>query len=294
MAKHYQNTKDSSLKKNIDAAKAIIFNLLIVLFIQSFFIQGYGTPTGSMENTILVGDKMFFNKFIYGATSPRTIPFTEIKLPYIKLPAVREPRSGDIVSFEFPGFRDEVVPSTPVEYLKRLIGEPGDKIQVIDRVLYVNDKVFENPKHSQFMFPKPNKQPDSRTFPKGSNWNEDNYGPLVVPKKGDVVSLTKESYERWDTFIRREGHKIDMQQGGKIFIDGKETNEYTVQRNYYFMMGDNRNNSLDSRYWGFVPRENIVGKAMITYWSWDSNIPFSEFVSLIGSVRWNRIGRMIE
>src|SRR5664279_3770626 len=129
MAKHYQTTKDSSLKKNLDAAKAIIFNLLIVLFIQSFFIQGYGTPTGSMERTILVGDKMFFNKFIYGATSPRTIPFTDIKLPYIKLPPVREPRRGDIVSFEFPGFRDEVIPSTPVEYLKRLIGEPGDKIQ---------------------------------------------------------------------------------------------------------------------------------------------------------------------
>ncbi len=293
MAKHYQSTKDSSLKKNLDAAKAIIFNLLIVLFIQSFFIQGYGTPTGSMENTILVGDKMFFNKFIYGATSPRTIPFTDIKLPYIKLPAVREPHRGDIVSFEFPGFRDEVIPSTPVEYLKRLIGEPGDTIRVVDKVLYVNGKVYPNPSTSIFVTPV-NKQPDPRTFPKGSNWNEDNYGPVVVPKKGEVINLNRGNIEKWDTFIRRAGHKINMQSDGKIFIDGKETSQYTVETNYYFMMGDNRNNSLDSRFWGFVPRESIVGKAMITYWSWDSNIPFSDFVDLMGSVRWNRIGRMIE
>jgi signal peptidase I len=286
--------KQQSLEnKSIEAIKSLISIILFVLFFQSLFMQSYGTPTGSMERTILIGDKMFFNKFIYGGSTPRSIPFTEIKLPYLRLPAVREPRKGDVVSFEFPGFRDEVVPSTPVEYLKRIVGEPGDKIQVIDKVLYVNDKVFENPPDAQFVTPRPNKTPDPRTFPKGSNWNEDNYGPIVVPKLGDVVTLDRSSYEKWDTFIKREGHKIEMKQD-KIFVDGKETNQYTVERNYYFMMGDNRNNSLDGRFWGFVPRENIVGKALITFWSWDSNIPFSRFVDLIGSIRWDRIGRLIK
>jgi signal peptidase I len=266
-----------------------------VLFIQSFFVQGYGTPTGSMEKTILVGDKMFFNQFLYGGSTPRGIPFTEIKFPYFKLPSIREPRRGDVVNFDFPGFRDELVPSTPVQYLKRIVGQPGDKIQVIDKVLYVNDTEFPKPK-AMVLSPAiaPKGQLNRDIFPKGAQWNEDNYGPLTIPKQGDVVKLDKDNYLRWDTFIKREGHKIELKPDGKIFIDGTERYEYTVQRNYYFMMGDNRNNSLDSRYWGFVPRENIVGKAWFTYWSWDSNIPFSDLGRLMGSIRWDRIGMSIK
>jgi signal peptidase I len=293
MAYTPKNKKNTNVNKQLEAIKSLVSILLFVLFFQSLFMQSYGTPTGSMEKTILIGDKMFFNKFIYGGSTPRSIPFTDIKLPYIQLPAVREPKRGDVVSFEFPGFRDELIPSTPVEYLKRLIGEPGDKIQVIDKVLYVNDVVYENPKYSQFITPV-NKVPDSRTFPKGSNWNEDNYGPVTVPKKDDIISLNHENYQKWDTFIKREGHKMEMHGDGKILIDGKENNQYKIERNYYFMMGDNRNNSLDSRFWGFVPRENIVGKALITFWSWDSNIPFSNFTALIGSIRWDRIGMLIK
>jgi len=289
-----RNEKKKKSSKKIEEIKSLLLTLIFVLLIQSFFIQGYGTPTGSMENTILIGDKMFFNKFIYGGTTPRNIPFTDVKLPYLQLPAIREPRRGDIVSFEFPGFRDELVPSTPVEYLKRLIGEPGDKIQVINKVLYVNGTIYPNPQYSVFSKEtQPQNAPRREIFPKGSPWNEDFYGPITVPKKGDVVTLDKDNYEKWDTFIKREGHSIKRDPDSKIFIDGKEQNQYTVERNYYFMMGDNRNNSLDSRFWGFVPRENIVGKAMITYWSWDSEIPFADFGRLLASIRWNRIGSMI-
>jgi signal peptidase I len=136
--------------------------------------------------------------------------------------------------------------------------------------------------------------PNYNIFPKGSGWNEDNYGPLVVPRKGNVVTLNKDVYERWDTFIKREGHNPQLLPDGTIKIDGVPQTKYIVEHNYYFMMGDNRDNSLDSRFWGFVPRENIIGKALITYWSWDSNIPWSAFPELIGSVRTDRIGRLLK
>jgi signal peptidase I len=287
--------KDKKSTKFSNSVKDIVFTLIVVLFIQSFFIQGYSTPTGSMENTILTGDRMFFNQFLYGGSTPRNIPLTNIKLPYFKIPGIREPRRGDIVNFDFPGQRDELVPSENVQYLKRIIGEPGDRVEVIQRVLYVNGNVFPNPTYSKFGQPIVSKEmKDPRTFPKGVGWNEDNYGPLLVPKKGDVVHLTKENFEQWDTFIKREGHNPILRPDGTIYIDGKQTGTYTVERNYYFMMGDNRNNSLDSRFWGFVPRENIVGKALITYWSWNADIPFSDFGRLIGSIRWDRIGRLLK
>jgi len=288
--------KETHIHPKLQSLLSLLGTLIVVLFIQSFFIQGYGTPTGSMENTILVGDKMFFNQFLYGGSTPRGIPFTEIKFPYWKLPALREPRRGDVVNFDYPGFRDEVEASTKVQYLKRLVGEPGDSIQIINKVLYVNGKEFLKAKGQRFMFPnpKPKTQPNRDIFPKNSGWNEDNYGPLYIPKQGDVVNLTTQNYEWWDTFIKREGHKIEKTTDGKILIDNSEINQYKVQRNYYFAMGDNRDNSLDSRFWGFVPRENIVGRAWFVYWSWDSNISFADFIKLLGSSRIDRIGHVIE
>lgn len=293
--KTVKKKQTSSIEEKAKSFGSLLLTLIVVLFIQSFFIQGYSTPTGSMLNTILIGDKMFFNQFIFGGSTPRFIPFTEVKLPYIQLPAVRDPKRGDIINFEFPGNREEVEPSLKVQYLKRCVGEPGDKIEIINQVLFVNGEKFPFPE-AGLLAPKPNPKNivNPMIFPKGKLWNEDNYGPIVIPKKGDVINLTKENYIEWDTFIKREGHSIEIKGDGKIFIDGKETNTYTVEHNYYFMMGDNRNNSLDSRFWGFVKREAIVGKAWFTYFSWNSEIPFSDFGRLVGSIRWDRIGKSIK
>jgi signal peptidase I len=308
------NKKESKIHPKLQSFLSLLGTLIIVLFIQSFFVQGYGTPTGSMESTILIGDKMFFNQFLFGGSTPRGIPFTEIKFPYLKLPAIREPRRGDIVNFDYPGFRDEVEPSTKVQYLKRLVAQPGDTVLIIDKDLFINGREFPKSEGLQFLdktgnyrlnslleknpqlkrSPNPKGNSNNEIFPKGSGWNADNYGPLYVPKQGDVIPMTKEHYYWWDTFIRREGHKVELSKDGKIMIDDKEADKYTVQRNYYFAMGDNRDNSLDSRYWGFVPRENIVGKAWFIYWSWDSNIDFKDLGRLLGSIRWSRIGNSIQ
>lgn len=295
MKKVIKKKKATAFEEKVKSFGSLLMTLIVVLFIQSFFIQGYSTPTGSMLNTILIGDKMFFNQFLYGGSTPRFIPFTEIKLPYIQLPAIRDPRKGDIVNFEFPGMREEVIPSQNVQYLKRLVGEPGDKIEVINQVLYVNGEKFPWPEAGILaQKPQPKGFQNPMIFPRGKNWNEDNYGPITIPRKGQVLELSKDNFIEWDTFIKREGHNIEMKPDGKILIDGKETNTYTVENNYYFMMGDNRNNSLDSRFWGFVKREAIIGKAWFIYFSWNSEIPFSDIGRLLGSIKWGRIGKPIE
>lgn len=283
--------KRSLVKEIFDA---LLFALIIAIVLKLFFIEAYRIPTGSMEKTLLVGDFLLVNKFIYGATSPRNIPLTEIRLPYLRLPALREPRMNDVVVFDFPGERDEIKPREIVSYIKRLIGEPGDTIKIINRIVYVNGKAMENPENSYFTSEvQGTNVVSSRLFPKGCGWNEDNYGPLRVPKKGDILKITPSNFEGWKIFIQREAHTLRLTSDNKVFIDEKETSDYVVERDYYFMMGDHRTNSSDSRFWGFVPRELIVGEAMLIYWSWEQDIPFADFWKLLSSVRWSRIGHLV-
>jgi signal peptidase I len=271
---------------------AIVFGAFLVL--NNFVIASFLVPTGSMENEVMTGDLLFVNKFIYGGTSPRNIPFTNVRLPWFRIPGFRDVERGDVIVFVFPGYRDEVAPDDFTFYLKRCVALPGDTIRVVNRVLYVNGATAPAPRNMKFSY-RPSYGPtvDDRIFPKGAPWNEENYGPIVVPKKGTVVKLTRDNVQEWDTFIRREGHTITVDQN-RVLLDGKETTEYTVQRDYLFGMGDHRDNSLDSRYWGFIPKENLVGTPMIVYWSWDTEIPIYNIFAKLGSVRLGRIGTIIK
>lgn len=294
--KEENKTKQKRKKsKGIEYINALLFAVIIAIFLKLFFIEAYRIPTGSMENTLLVGDFLLVNKFVYGTTTPRSIPFTDIRIPFFRFPSLKELHRGDVVIFDFPGNRDEVQSAEVVNYIKRLIGEPGDTIQIKDKIVTVNRVIFPNPQYAilDHVTLNPN-MTDPRTFPKGMGWNEDNYGPLVVPKKGDVIKITSENFERWKMFIMREGHNPKILVDNKISIDEIQTDEYKVEKDYYFMMGDNRNNSLDSRFWGFMPKENIVGEALIIYWSWDPSIPFSEFGKLVSTIKWDRVGKIIK
>jgi signal peptidase I len=285
-----------SKSKSKELLDALLFAALVAFFLKIFFIEAYRIPTGSMENTLLVGDFLLVNKFIYGATTPRNIPFTDIRVPFFRLPSLKDPHKGDVVVFDFPGNRDELQSKEVVNYIKRLVGEPGDTIQIVNQALYVNGKAFENPPNSIFNpahTGMTSNSADTRIFPRGSGWNDENYGPIRVPKKDDVIELNADNFEAWKTFIMREGHNPRLAADKKVFIDEKETSGYKVEKDYYFMMGDHRNNSLDSRFWGFVPRENVVGEALLIYWSWNPEIPFTRIGELIGSIRWNRIANII-
>ncbi|HPN37489.1 MAG TPA: signal peptidase I [Melioribacteraceae bacterium] len=282
--------------KSFEFIKNLLFAAVAALLIKSFLIETSRVPTGSMEKTILVGDFLFVNKFIYGSSSPRNIPFTDITLPYFQLPALGEPDRFDIVVFEYPGDRDELKPTVINNYVKRLIGLPGDTVFIKDKIVLINGKEIKRPHFIQYsnQMPIPKGIPNPVIFPYGSEWNEDNYGPIVVPKKGDKIKLSRGNIEIYRNIIDREyGKRVVTVEGDEIKVNGKTVSEYTIKQNFYFMMGDNRDNSADSRFWGFVPREKILGQAWMIYWSWDPGIPFSNIFDLLSSVRLNRLAKIV-
>lgn len=284
-------------QKFYENVKSIFSTMLLVLFISSAVVEGSLTPTPSMEGTIKVGDRMFINKFVFGASTPTYIPFTDIELPYFRLPAISEPERNDILVFRFPGDQNQLKDDKVEFWVKRCIGTPGDVVEIRNKVIYVNGERFPIPPNIIYKN-QPVKEKGSRNsqiYPEGKNWNEDNYGPLVIPGKGDVVELTPENIEQWLTLINREhGRNVVSVKSSEIYIDGVNTTTYELQEDYYFMMGDNRDDSLDSRFWGFVPRENIVGIPLIVFWSWDSDIPAFNVIDKIGSIRFDRIAKLIK
>ncbi len=200
-------------------AEAIIIAVLLALFIRSFVLQAFKIPSGSMLPTLLIGDHLLVNKFIYGTS----IPFTGGK----RILSWKQINRGDIVVFKFPKDRS-------VDYIKRVIGLPGDKVQINNKKVSVNGKAVDDP-HAHFT---------SSTIMSSLAGPRDNLGPITVPED-------------------------------KIFV-----------------MGDNRDNSYDSRFWGFVDKKDVLGKALIIYWSWD--IDKSLFsIGRFTSIRWTRFGDMI-
>jgi signal peptidase I len=214
-------TKDKERRTRPNATReyieAIVFALILALIIKTFFIQAFKIPSGSMIPTLLKGDQILVNKFIYG---------TRVPLSDVKVLGIREPRRGDIVVFEYPEDRN-------THYIKRLIGLPGDTIEVVNKAVLVNGEVFAVP-GAQFE--------DPETLPSAISVR-DNYGPVVVPP------------------------------------------------HCFFMMGDNRDNSRDSRFWGFVDSAELVGNAVVVYWSWD--ISSGGMAERVKNIRWGRLGMVL-
>jgi len=301
--KEEQKKPETPKEKTIEFFRQLFFAAIAAFFIITFIVQNTRIPTGSMEKTILVGDFVLVNKFIFGSSSPKYIPFTQVELPFFSLPAFKDPQPTDIVVFEYPGDRDQLRASElGVNYVKRCIGTPGDTLEIKDKVVFVNGKEFWRPpnikyyqgRSGNFLKPKPRGYGDPRIFPKGMNWNEDNYGPLVVPKEGSTIPLNKYNVEQWRTIIDREyGERVVDVKDGVVSINDIPVSSYTFKKDYYFMMGDNRDDSLDSRFWGFVTRDMVVGQAFIVLFSWDRDIPFSQFFRLIGSIRMDRVLKLL-
>ena len=196
--------------KVYEYAEAIIIAILIAVVVRTFVVQAYKIPSRSMVPTLLVGDHILVNKFIYGA-----------KVPVLRktIISITNPQRGDIVVFIYPNDRDK-------DYIKRVIGVSGDKIEIKNKIIFINGKQYSD---AYGIYS------DKVTYP-ASMQPRDNFGPVTVPAES------------------------------------------------LFVMGDNRDESADSRFWGFVDLKDVEGKAFIIYWSWNSEK---------NNLRWQRLGNIL-
>lgn len=221
-----------------DSARSIPVALFLFFVVRAFFVEAFKIPSGSMERTLLVGDFLLVNKLLYGAE----IPFTDRTLP-----ALRDPRLGDVVVFQYPA-------DPTKNFVKRLVGMPGDTLAMRDGLLYRNGlpQLEGYVRHSE-----PNLDPVAEDFRWQRNYlvrtaearvgfhpSRNNWGPLVVPDQS------------------------------------------------YFVLGDNRDNSLDSRYWGFVPDSLVRGRPMFVYYSYAPDTVHG--LAWLTRIRWTRIGERID
>ncbi len=265
--KKAKRTFSSKKEKVIYEIKSWTVIILAVWVIRSMIFCNYIVPTGSMENTMMTGTFVIGNQLYYGAQTPHkiAIPFTPIgfTIPHVKLPAIKKPETGDIVIFEYPQNR-------MYDYVKRCIGTPGSTLQIKDKRVYVNGVLFEDPPKANISYE--NIQDAGYVNPyiwPSGHGNKDQYPALYIPKKGDVLNLDTADPEYAYNILKLEGKKVSYQ-FGNWYIDGVRSRSYKVRQDYYFMMGDNRDNSADSRFWGLVPYSYIKGKpTSVQFLLWD-------------------------
>jgi len=285
--------QESFLQDTLAWFKTLFGAILVVMIINGVAVASFVVPTSSMERTVMTGDFLFVNKFIFGPTTPQVIPFVNEPLPFYKFPGVRNPKLNDVIVFIYPGNRDEIKPSVFNYYLKRCCGTPGDTVVVKNKQLFVNGKMIKLAPNGVLL---PDFQaPDHiANYPYGTTFTRDNWGPIRIPKEGDILELSSiENIKKWVVLIVREGNDVELV-GDQVYINKKIEKQYKVKGNYYFGMGDNRDNSADSREWGLIPERNIIGTPMVVYWSWDTNLSMSEIGEKLSSIRWSRIGKLIK
>jgi len=226
----------SKLRQNVEA---IVIALCLALLIRTFIVQPFKIPSGSMIPTLLIGDHLLVNKFIYGTK----IPFMDIRI----FP-VEDIKRGDVIVFKFPG-NDSV--NKGVHYIKRAIGLPGDEVNIEGRDVYINGEKIKQVYEGNYKY-----------FEQGTEVTTDKYIDTLSENIFDVI------YKKSSINTTK----------------GKTNFPITIPEGNIFVLGDNRDNSYDSRFWGFVPIESISGKAFLIHWSWNFDND-----NIFSKVRWNRI-----
>ncbi len=185
--------------------KAILLAFIIAVLFKTFLIEADKIPTTSMENTLLAGDVVLINKASYSLDTPAYIPLTYIEIPRFRIFQFDLPQHNDVIVFKFPGFNNQLYPGEDVDYIKRVIGCPGDTVKIIDRIVYVNG-IKQVPPHSAIISESGIRKKGIRgykIYPPGEDWNEDNYGPLTVPYKGEVIGVNPVNISRLGSIDRQ-------------------------------------------------------------------------------------------
>ena len=279
----------------VEYGRTILITVLAALLLKVFVLDAYRIPSTSMENTLQIGDFLLVNKLAYGLRTPRRLPFVARIIPSFTLSFSQTIHRGDVIVFEYPGGMNEITSPEYVHYIKRCIGLPGDTLEIHSGIVYVNKILIPFPPHGiQTDHPDGNSwRQNPEMFPQGSTFSNVDYGPIIVPKQGDFLKLEPATIARWRMLVEREGHTVRTDDN-MILIDSKVASTYRVRQNYYFVLGDNRDNSLDSRYWGFVPDDHVIGEALFVYWSWDTEVSVSNISEKLSTIRWKRIGTLIK
>ena len=352
-----EKKKKSELRNWIEA---IAFAVVAAHILRTFFIEAYTIPTSSMEKSMLIGDFLFVSKLAYGPRVPitpvavplvhHTIPGTKkksyseiVKIPYHRMKGLGQIERNDCVVFNWPAEKLGRPVDKKENYVKRCVGIAGDKIEIVNGQLLINDKPQDEPDGMKKQFTYNVKTKGSGLNPKilykkfditegsrGSSvneynlfltdeavdglkkfnnvksitqiidtssvaseyyfpnnkshtWNIDNYGPILIPKKGSKVNLDINNIELYRDIIENYENNSLKILNNNIYINYSLTDKYEFKMNYYWMMGDNRHNSADSRMWGFLPENHVVGKALFVWMSWDKN------GKGLGKIRWDRL-----
>ena len=322
--RYKEGEKRSAANEWLDA---VIFAVIVVSFINIFFFQAFKIPSSSMEKTLYTGDHLFVSKLTYGPRLPQTpltVPFTHnvifgkesystlIQKDYKRLKGFRNVRRGDIVVFGFPN-GDTVLRKAPSEdyyslcrfygkqkvvsslgpviarpadkvdhYVKRCVAVPGDTLEIREGLVWIDGVKQETYPGMQISRNIEKVQSDYREifpFSPDYTWTRDEFGPLWIPEKGATVQLTRENLPLYERIIRVYEHSS--------VEEALAAGSYTFKQDYYFMMGDNRHNSLDSRYWGFVPEDHIVGRPVVIWLSTDEGKRFPK------NIRWGRFLKFV-
>ncbi|MBK7498742.1 MAG: signal peptidase I [Ignavibacteriales bacterium] len=275
--------------------KILVLVLILALILKAFIVDAFQIPTGSMKNTLLEGDFLLVNKSAYSISTPHQIPFLGKRLSRTELISTGKPEFNDVVAFEIPA--DYYDPDSE-EYsilIKRIIGLPGDTIEIKDQILYINHKKYRTPSYIKINLNEtPIENINKELFPYNNKWSLENYGPIIVPKKGMKVELNPKNILQWQNAINTDYEKkVISVEGTVINLNNKAIREYVFEKDYYFVLGDNRKNSIDSRYFGYIPEEWIIGKAFMIYWS---KIPVqsSGISDYFSSIRFSRLMQSID
>jgi signal peptidase I len=275
--------------------KILVLVLFLALILKAFIVDAFQIPTGSMKNTLLEGDFLLVNKSAYSISTPHQIPFLAKRLSRTELISTGKPEFNDVVAFEIPA--DYYDPDSE-EYsilIKRIIGLPGDTIEIKDQILYINHKKYRTPSYIKINLNEtPIENINKELFPYNNKWSLENYGPIIVPKKGMKVELNPKNILTWQNAINTDyGKKVISVEGTVINLNNQAIREYAFEKDYYFVLGDNRKNSIDSRYFGYIPEEWIIGKAFMIYWS---KIPVqsSGISDYFSSIRFSRLMQSID